>query len=131
MTVVLAAVYIGCIVGLQSLSRTLLHTHGNPNEPLTIVVSTLLIAALFQPLRRRIQRAVDRRFYRTKYDARKAVEAFGATLRQEVDIDSFSQQLLTVAQQTMEPAHLSLWLNDTSRRKDLTTPAVIQFLIAR
>ena len=69
-----------------------------------------------------MQRAVDRRFYRTKYDARKAVEAFGVTLRQEVDIDSFSQQLLTVAQQTMEPAHLSLWLNDTSRRKDMTTP---------
>lgn len=65
---------------------------------------------------------MDRRFYRTKYDARKAVEAFGVTMRQEVDIDSFSQQLLTVAQQTMEPAHLSLWLNDTSRRKDLTTP---------
>ncbi len=120
--VVLVAVYIGCIVGLQALSRTLLHTDGDPNEPLTIVVSTLLIAALFQPLRRRVQRAVDRRFYRTKYDARKAVEAFGVTLRQEVDIDSFSQQLLTVAQQTMEPAHLSLWLNDTSRRKDLTTP---------
>jgi hypothetical protein len=120
--VALVAVYIGCIVGLQALSRTLLHTHGDPNEPLTIVVSTLLIAALFQPLRRRIQRAVDRRFYRTKYDARKAVDAFGATLRQEVDIDSFQEHLLMVAQQTMEPAHLSLWLNDTSRRKDLTTP---------
>lgn len=113
-TVMLAAVYIACIVGLQALSRTLLRTHGNPNEPLTIVISTVLIAALFQPLQRRVQRVVDRRFYRTKYDAHKAVEAFGMALRQEVDIHSFNQQLVTVVQQTMEPAHISLWLNDRS-----------------
>jgi hypothetical protein len=113
-TVVLAAAYTGCIIALQAISRTLVPIPGGPDEPITIVVSTLLIAALFQPLRRRVQRAVDRRFYRTKYDARKAVEAFGATLRQEVDIASFNERLLTVVQQTMEPAHVSLWLKDPS-----------------
>lgn len=113
-TVVLAAAYAGCIIALQAISRALVPIPGGPDEPLTIVVSTLLIAALFQPLRRRVQRAVDRRFYRTKYDARKAVEAFGATLRQEVDIASFNERLLTVVQQTMEPAHVSLWLKDPS-----------------
>ena len=119
-TVVLAAIYVGCIVALQALSRVVLHTSGSGDNPLSIVISTLVIAALFQPLRRRIQRAVDRRFYRTRYDARKAVETFGTMLRQEVDIASFSEQLLTVVQQTMEPAHLSLWLNETARRRDAT-----------
>ena len=114
-TVVLAAIYVGCIVALQALSRVALHTSGSEDNPLTIVISTLLIAALFQPLRRRIQRAVDRRFYRTRYDARRAIETFGTALRQEVDISSFSEQLLMVVQQTMEPAHLSLWLNETAR----------------
>jgi hypothetical protein len=117
-TVVLAAAYAGCIIALQAISRTLVPIPGGSDEPITIVVSTLLIAALFQPLRRRVQRTVDRRFYRTKYDARKAVEAFGATLRQEVDIASFSERLLTVVQQTMEPAHVSLWLKEPSSRKD-------------
>ena len=119
-TVVLAAIYVGCIVGLQALSRVVLHTSGSGDNPLSIVISTLVIAALFQPLRRRIQRAVDRRFYRTRYDARKAVETFGTMLRQEVDIASFSEQLLTVVQQTMEPAHLSLWLSESARRRDAT-----------
>src|SRR6185437_4058176 len=117
-TVVLAAAYAGCIIALQAISRTLVPIPGGPDEPITIVISTLLIAALFQPLRRRVQRAVDRRFYRTKYDARKAVEAFGATLRQEVDIASFRERLLAVVQQTMEPRHVSLWLKDPSPRKE-------------
>ncbi|HEY7342521.1 MAG TPA: hypothetical protein VH591_16725 [Ktedonobacterales bacterium] len=117
-TVVLAAAYAGCIIALQAISRTLVPIPGGSDEPITIVISTLLIAALFQPLRRRVQRAVDHRFYRTRYDARKAVEAFGATLRQEVDIASFSERLLTVVQQTMEPAHVSLWLKDPSSRTD-------------
>jgi hypothetical protein len=116
-TVVLAAAYAGCIIALQAISRTLVPIPGGSDEPITIVISTLLIAALFQPLRRRVQRAVDRRFYRTRYDARKAVEAFGATLRQEVDIASFRERLLTVVQQTMEPAHVSLWLKDPPSRK--------------
>ncbi len=117
-TVVLAVAYAGCIIAFQAISRTLVPIPGGSDEPITIVISTLLIAALFQPLRRRVQRAVDRRFYRTKYDARKAVETFGATLRQEVDIASFRERLLTVVQQTMEPRHVSLWLKDPSPRKD-------------
>lgn len=116
-TVTLVAIYVGCIVGFQALTRAVLNVPGSGDHPLTIVVSTLLIAALFQPLRRRVQRAVDRRFYRTKYDARKAVEAFGRALRQEVDITSFSEQLVTVVQQTMEPTHISLWLKNPAARK--------------
>jgi hypothetical protein len=116
-TVVLAAVYVGCIVAFQGVSRALLPATERADNPIVIVVSTLLIAALFQPLRKRIQRAVDRRFYRTRYDARKAVESFGTALRQEVDITTFREQLLGVVQQTMEPAHLSLWLSAAPDRR--------------
>jgi hypothetical protein len=87
------------------------------DNSVVIVISTLAIAALFQPLRQRLQRIIDRRFYRSKYDAARTLAAFSATLRNEVDLDELSEKLIAVVQETMEPAHISLWL----RRPDSKT----------
>jgi hypothetical protein len=106
LTGTLVAVYAGCIVGLQALLRGLF----NQTSEVAIVLSTLVIAALFQPLRKRIQAIIDRRFYRRKDDAARTLAAFSATLRNEVDLSKLREQLVAVVQETMQPAHVSLWL---------------------
>ena len=92
----------------QAFFRTLTGQEQQPQ--LAIVVSTLVIAALFNPLRRRIQGFIDRRFYRSKYDAIKTLEDFSGKLRNETDLDALSNDLVGVVNETMAPAHVSLWL---------------------
>jgi hypothetical protein len=108
LTGILALIYVGLVIGLGSLVR--LFTGQISQSPVVIVASTLAIAALFQPLRHRLQKIVDRRFYRSKYDAAKTMEAFSATLRNEVDLSQLREHLLNVVQETMQPTHVSLWL---------------------
>jgi hypothetical protein len=106
LTVTLVALYFGGIVVLQRLFVFLT----GQKSTLAVVVSTLVIAALFSPLRRRMQSFIDRRFYRSKYDARKTLEAFSAKLRDETDLDALSDDLVGVVRETMQPLHVSLWL---------------------
>jgi hypothetical protein len=106
LTVTLIALYFGAIVVLQ---RVFVALTGQQST-LAVVASTLLIAALFTPLRRRIQSFIDRRFYRKKYDARKTLEAFSARLRDETDLQALNGELTRVVRETMQPAHVSLWL---------------------
>ncbi len=108
LTFILAVLYVGMIVGSQFVFFNF--SPQAAQSPLILVASTLIIAALFQPLRKRTQRTIDRRFYRSKYDAARTIAAFSSTLRQEVDLDQLREHLLAVVQETMQPASLSLWI---------------------
>lgn len=108
LTIALAAIYFGLVIGLGTLLR--LATGQLSQSPVVIVVSTLIIAALFQPFRRRIQVIIDHRFYRRKYDARKTLATFSAGLRDEVDLQQLQEHLLAAVEETMQPAHVSLWI---------------------
>jgi hypothetical protein len=113
LTAVLALVYVGSVVLPQGAFRTLT----GQESQLAVVASTLAIAGLFIPLRRSVQSFVDRRFYRSKYDAAKTLEAFGAKLRNETNLDALSYDLTSVVQETMQLAHVSLWLRPELPRR--------------
>ena len=119
LTAMLVSVYFVGVVLLQGAFRTLT---GHESQ-LAVVVSTLAIAALFNPLRRRTQAFIDRRFYRRKYDARRTLETFSATLRDETDLDALNEDLVGVVRETMQPTHLSLWLRpETDVEGDASVP---------
>ena len=123
LTAILFAIYFVSVITVQAIITAM--TGDRQESPLAIVASTLLAVALFQPLRLRIQRAIDRRFYRSRYNAARTLERLAAGLRQEVDLQALSDHLLQVVQETMHPTHASLWLRNTDRstdRSDETRP---------
>jgi hypothetical protein len=111
LTVSLAAIYIGTVIGLEAISRGIIGQHSD----LAIAVATLAVAALFNPWRRRVRTFIDRRFYRHKYDAGKVLAEFQGRLRDEVDLDQLTGDLVAVAQNTVQPMSVSLWLAGGSR----------------
>ena len=129
LTILLGIIYAGLVIGFQSLfGEFIRQTNG-----VVIVASTLVIAALFQPLRNRIQHVIDRRFYRRKYDSVRTLEAFSATLRNEVDLATLSEHLVKVVQETMQPASVSLWLRPPAQQQNSwsVTPSASSEIEAR
>ncbi len=117
LTAMLVAIYFGGVATAEAIFRALTGQEQQPQ--LAVVISTLVIAALFNPLRRRIQSFIDRRFYRRKYDARRTLEALSAKLRDETDLDALNAALVGVVRETMQPTHVSLWLlPDTPPEED-------------
>ena len=112
LTALLGALYAGLIIGLQNLAGAIT---GQESQPVVIVISTLAIATLVLPVRRRIQSMIDQRFYRRKYDAEKTLAAFSASLRNEVDLAHLREQVLAVVEETMQPAQVWLWLRQPER----------------
>jgi hypothetical protein len=113
LTAMLVLLYFGGVTSTQALVSALTGQRELPQ--LAVVVSTLAIAALFNPLRRRVQAFIDRRFYRRKYDAARTLETFTGRLRDETELDTLSEDLLGVVRETIQPAHISLWLrSDTT-----------------
>jgi hypothetical protein len=108
LTLMLALVYIGGVTAAQALVSAL--TGQQELTQLAVVASTLAIAALFNPVRRRVQSFIDRRFYRRRYDARQTLEAFSAKLRNETDLEALNEELVEVVSKTIQPEHVSLWL---------------------
>jgi hypothetical protein len=108
LTAMLVAVYFGGVASAQAVLQTLTGQRQQPQ--LSVVVSTLVIAAVFNPLRRRVQSFIDRRFYRSKYDAARTLEAFSTKLRDETDLDRLGEELLSAVRETVQPEHVSLWL---------------------
>ena len=115
LTGILAMIYFGSIIILQRLLAPL-----TGDSDVATILSTLLIAALVLPLRRRIQDLIDRRFYRRKYDAQKTLEQFAQTARDETDLEKLTAELVRVIQETMEPEHLSIWLRPTAKHRPMT-----------
>ena len=122
LTIILALVYFIGIFALQALLSVFTgHFSPDAQSPIVIVASTLCIAALFQPLRRRLQALIDRRFYRSKYDVARTLAAFSQSLSQEVDLNKLKEDLLAVVRDTMQPTHVSLWLRDPHTSKGRNT----------
>jgi hypothetical protein len=127
LTAFLALAYLGGVALLQAISNVFLqvpiHALTGQEQPsqLVVVASTLIIAALFGPLRRRMQWIVDRRFYRRKYDARRTLETFSATLRDETDLEALNDDLVGVVRDTMQPEQVSLWLRPDTASKGQST----------